>query len=82
MVISLVIPMFQVQAETLGNLKAKLAKEKPNVLNTIYGMAPWNAMNQGISEYNKTTVGKKYPCIMKYSMVGDAYTNSYPTLDK
>ena len=62
--------------------KAKLAKEKPNVLNTIYGMAPWNAMNQGISEYNKTTVGKKYPCIMKYSMVGDAYTNSYPTLDK
>ena len=62
--------------------KAKLAKEKPNVLNTIYGMAPWNAMNQGISEYNKTTVGKKYPCIMKYSMVGDAYTNCYPTLDK
>ena len=37
-------------------------------------------MNMGIDKYNGTAIGKKYPCVMSYS-ISDGYSNRYPTLN-
>ena len=65
----------------LINADADKTKLTAGMLSEIYGLAPWNAMNQGIDVYNATAVGKSYPCTMVYKMVGDGYTNRYPTLN-
>ena len=56
--------------------KKKLSSSQ---LSEMYGLAPWNAMNQGIDMYNATSVGKAYPCSMRYSTT-ENYTNRYPIL--
>ena len=57
-----------------------MSKLTANMKKEMYGLAPWNAMNQGIDKYNASTVGNSYPCSMSYSTAG-YYTNRYPTLN-
>jgi hypothetical protein len=55
-------------------------KMNDNMKREVYGIAPWTAMNMGIDKYNGTAIGKKYPCVMSYS-ISDGYSNRYPTLN-
>lgn len=50
------------------------------MLSEMYGLAPWKAMNNGIADYNSSTIGEKYPCKMLYQTSTVGYTNQYPTL--
>lgn len=51
-----------------------------NQLSEMYGLAPWKAMNQGIEAYNRTKTGQAYPCLMRYQVSAEGYTNRYPKL--
>lgn len=51
-----------------------------NQRRSIYGLAPWKAMNYGIVRFNQTSAGSTHKCNAHYENNSTGYVHKYPEL--